>query len=84
MLAIAAIGVVFIAVLYIYVIPHFRTYSVLILSLAVVAYASGYLARKLVVKNRKVGWITAVIISVAVTMLTLNLALFRIVNVRGS
>ncbi len=83
-LAIAAIGTAVIAVFYIFVIPHYRTYSVLILSLAVVAYASGYIARKLLVNNRKVGWIIVVIISISVTMLTLNLAMFWIVNVRGS
>jgi hypothetical protein len=83
-LAVAATGAVFIAVFYIYVIPHYRTYSVLILSLAAVAYASGYIARKLLVNDRKLGWIAALTISIAVTLLTLYLALLWILNVRGA
>jgi hypothetical protein len=83
-LAITAIGTVFIAVFYIFATPPFRTYSALILSLVAVAFASGYVARKLLVNNRRVGWVIVVIISIAVTLLTLNLALFWIVNVRGS
>jgi len=84
-LAVAAIGVVFIDVFYIYVNPHYNdSHSVLILSLAAVAYASGYVARKLELNNRKVGWTMAVAISIAVTILTFNLAFFWIVNVIGS
>jgi hypothetical protein len=83
-LSIAAIGAVFIAVFYIYVIPHYSTYYVLILGLAAVAYASGYIARKLLVNDRKLGWIAAIAISILVTMLTLYLALFWILNVRGA
>jgi hypothetical protein len=83
-LVIVALGVVSIAVFYISVIPHYSTYFPLVLGLAVVAIASGYVARKLLVKNRKVGWIAVAIISTAATVLALNLALFWIVNVRGS
>ncbi len=77
-LSIAAIGAVFIGVFYIYVIPHYSTYYVLILSLAAVAYASGYIARRLLVNDRRLGWIAAIAISTLVTMSTLYLALFWI------
>ena len=83
-LVIVAVGTVSIAVFYIFVIPHYSTYLPLILGLAIVAIASGYVARKLQVKNRKVGWIAVAVIGVTATVLTLNLALFWIVNVRGS
>lgn len=83
-LVIVAIGVVSIAEFYIFVSPHCSSYFPLIIGLALVAIASGYIARKLLVKKRKVGWTAVAIISAAATILTLNLALFWTVNARGS
>jgi hypothetical protein len=83
-LVVITIGVASIAVFYIFVIPHYSTYIPLVLGLILIATASGYVARKLPVQNRMVRWITVAIISAAATIITLNLALFWIVNVRGS
>jgi NADH:ubiquinone oxidoreductase subunit 6 (subunit J) len=87
-LSLIAIGVLLIAGSYIWVLPKFfhdhRTYSVLVMGLVLVAIASGLIARKAGANNQPRGWILVVCVSGAVTVLTLLLSLFFIVNTRGS
>jgi hypothetical protein len=87
-LALIAIGVVLIAGTYIWVLPKFfhdhKTYSVLVVGLFLVAVASGFIAHKCGQNNQPQGWILVACVSGAVTVLTLLLSLFFIVNTRGS
>lgn len=85
---VVAVAVALISSAYIFVLPRYfddrRTYSVLILGLAIVAVASGYVARKEWVATRSGGWLLTLAISGIVTVATLLLSLFFILNNRGS
>jgi hypothetical protein len=70
---------------YIFVIPDdHRTYSALIVGLVLAAIASGYIARQAWLKSRLRGWLFVGSISAGVTVVTLLLSLFFILNSRGS
>ena len=73
---------------YILVLPRYfadqRTYSVLIGGLAIASVAAAYIARQTGVTTRPSGWLIIVLISGIVTVATLFLSLFFILNILGS
>jgi hypothetical protein len=87
-LVVITIGVLLISGAYSFVIPKYfhdqRTYSALIVGLALVAIASGYIARQAWLKARLLGWLFVASVSAGVTAVTLLLSLFFILNSRGS
>lgn len=84
---VVAVAVALISSAYIFILPRYfddrRTYSVLIGGLVIAAVASAYVARQWLA-GRSWGWSLTLAISGIVTIATLLLSLFLIVNSRGS
>jgi hypothetical protein len=83
-----AAAVALISSAYIFVLPRYfderRTYSMLIVGLAIAAVAGGRVAHSVWVTGRSSGWLWTVAISGIVTAATLLLSLFFILNSQGS
>jgi hypothetical protein len=69
---------------YILLLRQHRTYAVFVVGLMLVAIVSGYVARVARPDGRVLGWFFLITMSAIVTVMTLLLSLFLIVNIRGA